>query len=142
MPGQPIGRKNYHAWLPLDPSPLAFLAAICHAPQSRILPGTQPARTAKSGADPGASGGGQPSEGQDGRAAGRLCHFTILIAEQEGSAIMTQATEESVVGQYYDPTQNQLPCGGATNLQGRIVWVVTKKEHHEMLTRINCLFPE
>ncbi|MDD1737644.1 MAG: hypothetical protein LUP00_02670 [Methanothrix sp.] len=55
---------------------------------------------------------------------------------------MTQATEESVVGQYYDSTQNQLPYGGATNLQGRIVWVVTKKEHHEMLTRINCLFPE
>lgn len=30
---------------------------------------------------------------------------------------MTEAAKESVVGQYYDPTDNQLPYGGATDLQ-------------------------
>lgn len=55
---------------------------------------------------------------------------------------MTEAAEESVVGQYFDPAKNQLPYGGATDLQGRIVWAVTKIEHDKMLARINRLFPE
>ena len=55
---------------------------------------------------------------------------------------MAGAAEEPVVGQYYDPSKNQLPYGGATDLQGRIVWAVTKEEHDKMLDRINRLFPE
>ena len=55
---------------------------------------------------------------------------------------MARAAEEPVVGQYYDLSKNQLPYGGATDLQGRIVWAVTKEEHDKMLDRINRLFPE
>ena len=55
---------------------------------------------------------------------------------------MAGAVEESVVGQYYDPSKNQLPYGGATDLHGRVVWAVTKEEHDKMLARINRLFPE
>jgi len=55
---------------------------------------------------------------------------------------MAGGAEEPVVGQYYDPSKNQLPYGGATDLQGRIVWAVTKEEHDKMLARINRLFPE
>ena len=55
---------------------------------------------------------------------------------------MAGAVEESVVGQYYDPSKNQLPYGGATDLHGRVVWAVTKEEHDKMLARIDHLFPE
>jgi hypothetical protein len=55
---------------------------------------------------------------------------------------MAGVVEESAVGQYYDPSKNQLPYGGATDIHGRIVWVVSKKEHDEMMARINRLFPE
>lgn len=55
---------------------------------------------------------------------------------------MAGVVEESVVGQYYDPSKNQLPYGGATDIHGRIVWAVSKEEHDEMMARINRLFPE
>ena len=55
---------------------------------------------------------------------------------------MAGGAEEPVVGQYYDPSKNQLPYGGATDLQGKIVWAVTKEEHDKMLDRINRLLPE
>jgi hypothetical protein len=55
---------------------------------------------------------------------------------------MAGEVEESVVGQYYDLSKNQLPYGGATDLHGRIVWAVTKEEHDEMLARINRMFPK
>jgi len=55
---------------------------------------------------------------------------------------MAGAAEESVVGQYYDSSKNQLPYGGATDLHGRIIWAVSKEEHDRMLERINHLFPE
>jgi hypothetical protein len=55
---------------------------------------------------------------------------------------MARAAEEPVVGQCYDPSKNQLPYGGATDLQGRIVWAATKEEHDKMLDRINRLFSE
>ena len=55
---------------------------------------------------------------------------------------MAGAVEESIVGQYYDPSQKQLPYGGATDIHGCIVWVVTKEEHEKMMARINRLFPE
>jgi len=55
---------------------------------------------------------------------------------------MAGKAEESVVGQYYDDSRNQLPYGGATDIHGRIVWAVTKEEHDQMLVRINKLFPE
>jgi hypothetical protein len=29
--------------------------------------------------------------------------------------------EEDVVGQYYDPDKNQMPCGGATDINGKII---------------------
>lgn len=68
--------------------------------------------------------------------------FAILITQQVDLSIMAGAVEESVVGQYYDPSKNQLPYGGATDLHGRVVWAVTKEEHDKMLARINHLFPE
>ena len=58
------------------------------------------------------------------------------------SFIMAGKAEESVVGQYYDHSRNQLPYGGATDIHGRIVLAVTKEEHDRMLARINRLFPE
>jgi hypothetical protein len=68
--------------------------------------------------------------------------FAILITQQVDLSVMAGAVEESVVGQYYDPSKNQLPYGGATDLHGRVVWAVTKEEHDKMLARINHLFPE
>jgi hypothetical protein len=55
---------------------------------------------------------------------------------------MAGAVEESIVGQYYDPSKKQLPYGGATDIHGCIVWAVTKEEHEKMMARINRLFPE
>ncbi len=55
---------------------------------------------------------------------------------------MAAAKGETVVGQYYDPSKNQLPYGGATDIYGRIVWAVSKEEHDKMMVRINRLFPE
>jgi hypothetical protein len=40
------------------------------------------------------------------------------------------------VDQYYNPHENQMPYGGATDIHGKIVWVVTKEEHDEMMARI------
>lgn len=50
--------------------------------------------------------------------------------------------EEDVVGQYYDPSRNQMPYGGATDIHVRIVWVISKEKHDEILTRLKQLFPE
>ena len=33
-----------------------------------------------------------------------------------------------VVGQRYDPEKNQLPYGGAVDINGNIVWAVSKEE--------------
>jgi hypothetical protein len=35
---------------------------------------------------------------------------------------------EEVVGQRYDSEKNQLPYGGAVDINGNIVWAVTKEE--------------
>ena len=41
-------------------------------------------------------------------------------------------TEEDLVGQYYDPSKNQMPYGGATDIHGKIVWVINKEKHDEI----------
>jgi hypothetical protein len=51
-------------------------------------------------------------------------------------------TKEDVVGQYYDPSKNQMPYGGATDINGKIVWVITKERHDEIFDRLKRLFPE
>jgi len=50
--------------------------------------------------------------------------------------------EEDVVGQYYDPSKNQMPYGGATDIHGKIVWAITKERHDEIFERLKRLFPE
>jgi hypothetical protein len=51
-------------------------------------------------------------------------------------------TEEDVVGQYYDPNKNQMPYGGATDIHGKIVWIINKERHDEIFDRLKRLFPE
>ena len=51
-------------------------------------------------------------------------------------------TEEDAVGQYYDPSKNQMPYGGATDIHGKIAWVITKERHDEIFDRLKRLFPE
>jgi hypothetical protein len=46
---------------------------------------------------------------------------------------------EEVSEEYFDPEKNQLPHGGATNILGKIVWVITEKEK-EMIARIEKAF--
>jgi hypothetical protein len=50
--------------------------------------------------------------------------------------------EEDVVGQYYDTSRNQMPYGGAADIHGKIVWVISKEKHDEILARLKRLFPE
>jgi hypothetical protein len=50
--------------------------------------------------------------------------------------------EEDVVGQYYDTSRNQMPYGGAADIHGKIVWVISKEKHDEILVRLKRLFPE
>jgi len=50
--------------------------------------------------------------------------------------------DDDVVGQYYDPSKNQMPYGGATDIHGKIVWVITKERHDEIFERLKRLFPE
>ncbi len=47
---------------------------------------------------------------------------------------------EDVVGQIYDPGKNQLPYGGAVDMNGRIVWVVTEEEDKATRERIRKAF--
>jgi hypothetical protein len=47
---------------------------------------------------------------------------------------------EDVVGQIYDPDKNQLPYGGAVDMNGRIVWVVTEEEDKVTRERIRKAF--
>jgi len=47
---------------------------------------------------------------------------------------------EDVVGQRYDPDKNQLPYGGAVDIDGRIVWAVTKEQALETRERIKRAF--
>ncbi len=47
---------------------------------------------------------------------------------------------EKMQEQYYDPGTNQMHYGGATDIHGRILWVVTKEEHDEMMARIKKAF--
>jgi hypothetical protein len=47
---------------------------------------------------------------------------------------------EDVVGQIYDPDKNQLPYGGAVDMNGRIVWAVTKEEAEATRERIRKAF--
>ena len=47
---------------------------------------------------------------------------------------------EEVFEEYFDPEENQLPYGGATNIYGKIVWVITEKEQEEMIARIERAF--
>lgn len=47
---------------------------------------------------------------------------------------------EDVVGQIYDPDKNQLPNGGAVDMNGRIVWAVTKEEAEATRERIRKAF--
>jgi len=42
--------------------------------------------------------------------------------------------------QYYDPDDNQMPYGGATDIHGKIVWRVSKAEHDQMMARIRKAF--
>ena len=47
---------------------------------------------------------------------------------------------DDVIGHPYDPSKNQMPYGGATDIHGTIVQVVTKEEHDEMMARIKRVF--
>jgi hypothetical protein len=47
---------------------------------------------------------------------------------------------EDVVGQRYDSEKNQLPYGGAVDINGRIVWAVTEEEDKATRERINRAF--
>ncbi len=47
---------------------------------------------------------------------------------------------EDVVGQIYDPDKNQLPYGGAVDMNGRIVWAVTEEEDRAMKEKIKKAF--
>ncbi len=47
---------------------------------------------------------------------------------------------EDVVGQIYDPDKNQLPYGGAVDMNGKIVWAVTKEEAEATRERIRKAF--
>jgi hypothetical protein len=40
----------------------------------------------------------------------------------------------------YDPRKNQMPYGGATDIFGNIVWVVTKEEHDALVDKIERAF--
>jgi hypothetical protein len=43
---------------------------------------------------------------------------------------------EDVVGQRHDPDKNQLPYGGAVDMNGWIVWAVTEEEDKATHERI------
>ncbi|MCX6676913.1 MAG: hypothetical protein PHS80_06195 [Methanothrix sp.] len=47
---------------------------------------------------------------------------------------------EYVVGQIYDSDKNQLPYGGAVDINGRIVWAVTEEEDKATKERIEKAF--
>ena len=47
---------------------------------------------------------------------------------------------EEVVGQRYDSEKNQLPNGGAVDINGNIVWAVTKEEALATRERIKKAF--
>jgi len=47
---------------------------------------------------------------------------------------------EDVVGQRYDSDKNQLPYGGAVDMNGRIAWAVTKEEAEATRERIKKAF--
>jgi hypothetical protein len=47
---------------------------------------------------------------------------------------------EYVVGQIYDSDKNQLPYGGAVDINGRIVWAVTEEEDKATKERIKKAF--
>jgi len=47
---------------------------------------------------------------------------------------------EEVVGQRYDSEKNQLPYGGAVDINGNIVWAVTKEEALATRERIKKAF--
>ncbi len=47
---------------------------------------------------------------------------------------------EDVVGQIYDPNGNQLPHGGAVDINGRIVWAVSEEEARSTRERIKKAF--
>lgn len=47
---------------------------------------------------------------------------------------------EYVVGQIYDSEKNQLPYGGAVDINGKIVWVVTEEEDRATKERIKKAF--
>jgi len=47
---------------------------------------------------------------------------------------------EDVVGQIYDTDKNQLPYGGAVDMNGRIVWAVTEEEDKATCERIRKAF--
>jgi hypothetical protein len=47
---------------------------------------------------------------------------------------------QEVVGQRYDTEKNQLPYGGAVDINGNIVWAVTKEEALATRERIKKAF--
>ncbi len=47
---------------------------------------------------------------------------------------------ECVVGQIYDSEKNQLPYGGAVDINGKIVWAVTEEEDKATKERIKKAF--
>jgi hypothetical protein len=42
----------------------------------------------------------------------------------------------------YDPIRNHLPYGGAVNIYGEIVWLITEEEHAALKERIRRIFAE
>jgi hypothetical protein len=65
---------------------------------------------------------------------------TKTISFHEARDESRKRMTEDVVGQRYDSEKNQLPYGGAVDINGRIVWAVTEEEDKATRERINRAF--
>lgn len=48
--------------------------------------------------------------------------------------------QEFVPKKHFDPSENQMPYGGATDIHGEIVWVVSEEEHNAIMVKIMKAF--
>ena len=47
---------------------------------------------------------------------------------------------EEVFKKHFDPRENQMPYGGATDIHGEIVWVISEEEHKIIMSKIKRAF--
>jgi hypothetical protein len=47
---------------------------------------------------------------------------------------------EEVFKKHFDPRENQMPYGGATDIHGEIVWVISEEEHNIIMSKIKRAF--